>query len=147
MVKIAKYLNLTIIFVLLVIILLLLSSFIDRVFITPPVSASLPEELRTNKQEVIQVNILNASGEPGLASKAKEFLRVRGFDVVEIGNNKDILENSTIIDRLGDIGSAYKVAYALGINDSLITTKIDSSMFLRSTIIIGKDFAALKPYK
>lgn len=147
MFKIAKYLNLAIIFVLLAAISLLLSSFIDRVFISPPISASLPEELRSNKQEVIQVNILNASGEVGLASKAKEFLRVRGFDVVEIGNHKALLENSAVIDRLGDIGSTYKVAYAMGINDSLITTQIDSSMFLRSTIIIGKDFALLKPYK
>jgi len=147
MFKIAKYINLAIIFVLLILISLLLSSFIDRVFITPPISANLPDELKTNKQEVIQVNILNASGEPGLASKAKEFLRVRGFDVVEIGNNKTIVENSTVIDRLGDIGSAYKVAYAIGINDTLITTQIDSSLFLRSTILIGKDFALLKPFK
>ncbi|MBE2190033.1 MAG: LytR C-terminal domain-containing protein [Desulfobulbaceae bacterium] len=145
--NIVKYLNLAIIFVLTGAVALLLSSFIDRVFISPPVSASLSEDLKSNKQEVIQINILNASGEAGLAARAKEYLRGRGFDVVEIGNYSENLDKSIIIDRLGDINSAYKVAYAVGITDSLITSQIDSSLFLRSSIILGKDFALLKPFK
>lgn len=145
--NITKYLNLTIIIALTLVVTLMLCSFIDRVFISPPVSASLSDELKNNKQEVIQVNILNASGESGLAARAKEYLRVRGFDVVEIGNFSKNIDHSMIVDRLGDLNSAYKVAYAVGIRDSLISTQIDSSLFLRSSIIIGKDFALLKPFK
>jgi len=58
---------------------------------------------------------------------------MRNFDVVEVGNFSEILPNTKIIDRVGDFASAKKVAKALGIADSLITTNIDSTLFVRNT--------------
>lgn len=129
------------------IVICMLSSFINRVFIAPPVDPILSEDLKSTSVEVIQVNVLNASGKQGLAAKVKDFLRNRGFDVVEIGNNDVLLNRSQVIDRLGDTKSAKEVAYALGINDSLVISQPDSNMYLRASIIIGDDFAALKPFK
>lgn len=93
--------------------------------------------------ESIQVNVLNACGESGLASKTRKYLRKRGFDVVEVGNYGGILAKSIVIDRLGDKRSALKTAYALGINDSLVYQNIDSTLYLRNTVIIGKDYKSL----
>jgi hypothetical protein len=51
-----------------------------------------------------------------------------------------------IIDRVGDFASAKKVAKALGIADSLVTTKIDSTLFVRTTIVLGQDYPKLLPF-
>jgi len=129
------------------IVIVMLSSFINRIFISPPIDPSIDEEIETSgKEVVIQVNILNACGESGLAAKVKDYMRFRGFDVVEIGNYHSIVEKSMVFDRLGDLRSARKVAYALGINDSNVVSSIDSNLYLRSTIVIGKDFSLLKPF-
>lgn len=97
--------------------------------------------------ESIQVNILNACGEDGLASKARKYLRKRGFDVVEIGNYPGLLDKSVVIDRLGDRRSALKTAYAFGVNDSLVYKNIDSTLFVRNTLIIGKDYKNLNAFQ
>lgn len=142
-----KALNITAITILSIVVVTMLSSFLLRVS-TPPVDSHISlETAKINPQDVIQVNVLNACGVTGLASQAKEYLRNRGFDVVEVGNYSEKVEKSQILDRLGDPESAKKVAFAVGISDSCITQQIDSALFLRSTIIIGKDFASLKPFK
>jgi hypothetical protein len=143
-----QHLNFAIIFVLTLVVTVMTTSFVLRIAVAPPVSATIDNSIaKSTAQEVIQVNILNACGVKGLASKAKEYLRARGFDVVEIGNYDDLTTNSMIIDRLGDHKSARQVAYAIGIQDSMIVAKIDSNLFLRSTIVIGSDFSQLKPFK
>ncbi len=129
------------------IVIVMLSSFVNRVVISPPVDANIEEGIEASENEtVIQVNVLNACGETGLAAKVKEFMRLRGFDVVEIGNFPSSEEKSYVLDRVGDMGSARKVAYAIGVPDSMVVSSIDSTLYLRSTIIIGKDFASLKAF-
>jgi maleate cis-trans isomerase len=143
-----QHLNYVMIGFLTVLVTVMATSFVLRVAVAPPVSATIDNSIaKSNAQEVIQVNILNACGTKGLASKAKDYLRARGFDVVEIGNSEEMTNNSQIIDRLGDIKSAKQVAYALGIRDTMITSVIDSNMFLRATIIIGSDYQDLKPFR
>ncbi|MCX8054254.1 MAG: LytR C-terminal domain-containing protein [Ignavibacteria bacterium] len=129
------------------IVIVMLSSFINRVIISPPVQAEIDNGANTSQNDVvIQVNVLNACGETGLAAKVMEFLRLRGFDVVEIGNYPKKEEKSFVLDRLGDVRSARKVAYAIGVPDSLVVSAIDSTLFVRSTVVIGKDFPLLKPF-
>ena len=127
-------------------VILMLSSFIFRIS-NPPISAAVVSTDRINElEQFIQVNVLNACGKAGLANNVKNYLLERGFDVVEIGNYDVPLENSVIIDRVGDANSSKKVAYAMGIKDSFVMTEIDSAMYVRSTIIIGKDYFTLKPF-
>ena len=142
-----KTANLTFISALGILVILMISSFVVRLF-NPPVSAELENNIqKTNEIEYsIQVNVLNACGKDGLAKCVKEFLIQRGFDVVEIANYHENIDNSMIIDRVGDYSSNSKVAYAVGIDQSCITTDIDSSQFVRSTIVIGKDYFTLKPF-
>ena len=52
-----------------------------------------------------------------------------------------------MIDRIGDPVSARKVAYALGIREERIETDIDSTLYLRATVIIGDDYRSLRPFE
>lgn len=146
--KLSSSLNFIIIVFLCFTVGLMLNAFISRVFISPPIDSTIDKKVEPyTKTEVIQLNVLNACGENGLAARAKEYLRARGYDVVEIGNYSTPTPRSIVVDRMGDVSSAKKVAYAFGINDSLITSIIDSNLFVRTTVIIGEDFYDLKPYK
>ncbi len=142
-----QQLNYLIIGFLTLLVTIMATSFVLRVAVTPPVSASIINDVsKSTAQEVIQVNILNACGAKGLATKTKDYLRARGFDVVEVGNHNEVYSKSMIIDRLGDLNSSKQVAYALGIKDSLVKSVIDSNMFLRATVIIGSDYSELNPF-
>lgn len=94
----------------------------------------------------IQINILNSTGESGLADKARLYMRQHSFDVVEIGNYSPVQEVSQVIDRVGDIEVAKQTARAIGISDSLVTSKIDSSLFINATIILGNDYKKLQAF-
>ena len=128
-------------------VVLMFSSFVMRLA-NPPIENRLDESIEpTNEtEEIIQVNVFNACGKNGLASEMQHFLMERGYDVVSIDNYDTELESSVIIDRLGDITSANKVAYALGMQKTQIRSNIDSAQLVRSTIIIGKDYFTLKPF-
>ena len=128
-------------------VVVMLSSFIMRL-VNPPISAELDADIeKTNEiEQKIQINVLNGCGKDGLAGKVKMYLIERGFDVVSIGNYSDVLEKSVVVDRIGDLKSSSRVAYAMGINDSYVTSEIDSTLYVRSTIIVGKDYFELKPF-
>ncbi|MEP7219008.1 MAG: LytR C-terminal domain-containing protein [Bacteroidota bacterium] len=97
--------------------------------------------------EHIQVNVVNACGSDGMAMKFTEFLRARKFDVPEFSTEKRRESHSRVLDRVGDPLSAQKVAYALGISPKNIETAIDSSLFIRATVVIGEDYQQLRPMK
>ena len=74
-------------------------------------------------------------------------MRIRGFDVVEIGNYGKPQSKTCVFDRVGDLGSALKVAKAMGVADSLVFTKKDSTLFLRATVVLGSDYKYLKSFR
>ncbi|HYF02560.1 MAG TPA: LytR C-terminal domain-containing protein [Patescibacteria group bacterium] len=116
--------------------------------VKPPVDAVVEDEsVRLTPGEVIQINVLNASGEAGIARKVMDFMRARGFDVVEIDNFKNHEDRSFVIDRIGDRSSARKVSYAMGIPDSLMRRDVDSTLYLRASVVIGRDFKTLKAFR
>jgi hypothetical protein len=137
---------LTIIGLLTIILIVFGISFSYRMMHPPPDPTIANNTMKVTEQEVIQINVLNANGMSGVASSAKNYLRSVGFDVVSVGNYNRVVEKSIIIDRVGDGLSARKVAYALGISDSLILKEVDSSLFVRSSVILGLDYRTLKPF-
>ncbi|MBL7973642.1 MAG: LytR C-terminal domain-containing protein [Candidatus Kapabacteria bacterium] len=120
--------------------------FVKRMFFTPPIEATIHNE-SSNVTQVIQVNVVNASGEQGVAKKAMDYLRHRGFDVIEISNSSEQQTTSEVLDRVGDSIMVHQVAYAMGISSSHISTELDTNMYLHATILIGTDYPALKPFK
>ncbi len=124
------------------VVLVFLGSLVWRL-INPPVSPLVNED---DPRSTIQVDVVNASGRQGAGRHTLEFLRERGFDVVEISSASDRPKRSLVIDRMGDKVSARKVANALGIADTLISTDIDSMRFVRATILLGADIDNLEPF-
>lgn len=125
----------------------MLIAFADGVLNTPHINSQLDNQVeKINNQEVIQVSILNSTVMNGLANKVRTYMQMRNFDVVEIGNYSQPLTRTIVIDRLGDSLSALKVAKLLGVADSLVITQIDSTLFVRTTIILGQDYPKLVPF-
>ncbi|MBM4168916.1 MAG: LytR family transcriptional regulator [Ignavibacteria bacterium] len=104
----------------------------------------ITEGVRTR---AIQMDVLNAAGENRLALRATEYLRAHGFDVVEMGNALSGTQDHTlVIDRVGNIESARRVATALGVPDHQVVQRIDPTLYLDVTVMIGKDYQSLKPW-
>jgi hypothetical protein len=93
---------------------------------------------------VIQLEVLNGCGVPGLATRFTSSLRQYGFDVVETGNfdNFDMTE-TLIISRNGNMQNARRVASALGIPEERILREESPDFYLDATIVIGSDFPTL----
>ena len=139
------YINFAVLALLLIVVSVMLSSFVMRVIVSPPVESKLIEKTQKEiVEKTIQINVLNGCGVQGIAKKVKEYLRMRGFDVVETANYPEDVEKSFVIDRMRDSLSSQKVAYALGIDRSKVKTKVDSSLFIRCTVVIGSDYKNLK---
>jgi len=124
--------------------LLMLFSLVVRLNSTPLDTHINKKNQKGGFNNTIQLNVLNATGEPGIASKTRNHLRKLGFDVVEIGNYETRLDTTIIIDRLGDKLSAFKLSRAIGLDEKKIITDIDYSLYLRATIVLGKDYSNLR---
>jgi hypothetical protein len=124
---------------------LFLWSFVDRLFLEPPVE---PETMKGGKQHTIQLDVLNGSGTAKLSQRFTDYLRSRGFDVVEMGNYKDSrVERTRVIDRAGNLAAAQQVAEALGVPKDRVTQEVDRTLYLDVSVVIGKDYRSLKPFK
>jgi LytR cell envelope-related transcriptional attenuator len=144
----SKWYKLLIIIVLSSVVFVLIFILINRLFINPPVDSLLPHnQRRTVSEQYIQLNVLNGTNNKGIARQAMNYLRDRGFDVVEINNYESFVKKSFILDLVNDSLSAHNVAFAVGIGDSMILKRIDSSLYLRVSLIIGQDYLQLKPFR
>ncbi len=94
----------------------------------------------------LQVDVLNACGVPGVAELVSDYLRDAGFDTPSYGNAPDPEPFSMVLDRVGDSLSALRVARALQIPDERIVRRIDSSRYVKATVVIGRDYRSLAPF-
>ena len=94
--------------------------------------------------DVIQIEVLNGCGVPGLAAKFTSVLRQNGFDVVESGNFETFdVTRTLVIDRSGNTENARRVARALGVPENRIIREISSDFYLDVTVVIGSDYETL----
>jgi hypothetical protein len=129
-------------------VIVLLGSFIYQQFFSEQIDSEIFDAASGMEiKKKTQIGILNGCGVDGLASRAKKYMDGLKFDVVDVGNYDSTVKKSFIIDRVGDWDAAIRSAEAFGINDSLIFEKIDSSKYLKNTIIIGMDYKEMKPFK
>lgn len=95
----------------------------------------------------IQIDILNATGENRIAAKFRDYLKQKGFDVVDMGNYKSEQERTLVVDKCGDITKSKRIADALGISQKNIIQQLERSNFIDATVLIGKDYNELKPFQ
>lgn len=127
--------------------ILLLYSLVARSFL-PRTDASREANPAGLQGDIMQVEVRNGCGVAGLAGTATLFLRERGFDVVEVGDYVRFdVEHSTVIDRVGDPAAARKLAAAMGIDEERITQDVRPDLYLDATVIVGKDYEVLRPFR
>ncbi|MBA4311466.1 MAG: hypothetical protein C0417_02435 [Chlorobiaceae bacterium] len=103
------------------------------------------EKQQLQPPRIIQLDVLNGCGAKGVGSRFTDFLRANGFDVVEMKNYKSFLVNQTlVVDRIGDLSLARRIAAALGVSEKNIIQQINPDYFVDVSVIIGKDFSELK---
>lgn len=89
-----------------------------------------------------QIQVLNACGETGAAKIVSDFLRKKGYDVVEYGNNDKWYYKHTIIaSRCRDMTIAGQVADALHTPRVLLLR--EEGTLLDATVFVGKDYKEL----
>lgn len=98
--------------------------------------------------EIVQVGVRNGSGAPGIAARTTRYLRRRGFDVVEAGNHSSFDEpRSFVVDRVGDLDAARRVAAALGIPEDRVHQDLRPEYYLDASVVLGRDYASLHPFQ
>jgi hypothetical protein len=127
-----------------VLLLVLVVALLTR-FIYPRVSADRTDHLSHLISEVIQIEVLNGCGVPGIATRFTNALRNNGFDVVDSGNFESFdVRETIVIDRSGNLDHAMRIARALGISEKNIIRETSPNFYLDATVVIGSDYDQLK---
>ncbi len=96
-------------------------------------------------QRIIQLDVMNGCGAKGISAKFTNYLRTRGFDVVEMKNYKTFsVSHTLVIDRVGDLAAARHVADALGVPDEHVIQQINPDYFVDVSVVIGADYLSLR---
>ena len=96
----------------------------------------------------LQVEVLDGAGNMKAAQRVTNFLRARGYDVVEMKKNSEgIEERSIIIDRSGNLEAAKKMASSMGIPPDKVFQKVDRTLYLDITFVLGKDYSRLTAFQ
>jgi calcineurin-like phosphoesterase len=90
---------------------------------------------RVTAAERVRVEVLNATHTHGLARRATQYLRDRGFDVVASGTAHDQRDSTLIIDRTNHPVWAGRVARAF--NGARVQLAPDSSRYVDITVLLG----------
>jgi hypothetical protein len=93
-------------------------------------------------RHVIRVQVLNGSGEDGIASRVASFLREGGFQVVEVGNaDRPDYFATLVVARRTDPEAARMVAHYLG--GLPVVRQAWSSETAEVTVVLGSDRSRL----
>jgi LCP family protein required for cell wall assembly len=87
----------------------------------------------------IKMEILNGSSNPGQAQSLRNFFVEYGFNVVHFGNAmRDDYTRTMVIDRIGSPSLAKRIADIINCRE--VYTRIDKTLLVDVTIVIGNDF-------
>ena len=101
-----------------------------------------PVDLAEATPEPGHVAIQNGTQTDGLAATAKADLESKGFTVTEVGNAEGDYPKTVIIDYKGRKDYIAKLAAALGLPASIVTTLPDANQPLDALVILGDDYPA-----
>jgi hypothetical protein len=129
--------------VLSVVVLYLGYSFVLRMTVAPSLD---PVRDGDPRGRPIQVDVINGSGAAKIGSRYTQYLRSRGYDVVEVRTyHRSDIAQSIVVARTSNPKNAEKVATALGIDPARIIQEVSPEYFVDVSVLIGKDFPSLKP--
>jgi hypothetical protein len=132
----------------LIVVLVVVTGYFSYAFMMKSSRASSDAAAGTTKVRVIQLDVLNGCGAKGAGIKCTSYLRSNGFDVVEMKNYKTFtVPRTLVVDRVGDLVSARRVAASLGVSDQNVIQQINHDYFVDVSVIIGADYASLRALK
>jgi hypothetical protein len=92
----------------------------------------------------IKIEVLNGCGVQDLARVTTDYLRKKGFDVINYANAAEEQKRTVVIDRLSPEKKWAKiVAKALEVN--LTSAIVDSSLCVHVLVLLGKDYDEVMP--
>lgn len=96
----------------------------------------------------LEVEVLDGAGSMRAAQQMTNILRAQGYDVVEMKRNNGEVEDRTFIfDRSGNLDAARKLATVLGVPLDKVFQKIDRTLYVDITVVLGKDYPRLKAFQ
>lgn len=106
------------------------------------------KQVTVSTQKKLRVEVYNGCGVSGVAKKLTDFLRQRNIDVVYFGNYEKMdLSETLLIDRTDyNLTNAKIIGKIIGLDDRMFP-QISPQRQLDVTIIIGKNYSQLKPFK
>ena len=107
--------------------------FLAHAFASPPEAPS--------DDKAIVVEVLNGTGAAGLAAQAAKVLRLKGVDVMALGQAPRPRSRTVIYDRIGDFNRAARVRAALGCPTAIAATRIDALRGVDASVELGGDCA------
>ena len=123
---------------------LLLIVYFSYAFMSRTTPGSPHDVAQTKSLKLIQLDVLNGCRINGAAGKVTKSLRASGFDVVEMKNYKmSNVHQTIVVDRVGDLTNARRVAQALGVSEKNVVQQINPDYFVDVSVIIGDDFTTL----
>lgn len=128
-------------------VMVLLYGLVTRTLV-PPANPNRASDKTELVGTIIQVEVRNGAGIDHLAAETTHYLRQRGFDVVDVGNYETFRQDrSIVIDRVGDLEAARRVAEALGLPSDRVRQDIQRQYYLDASVIIGHDYKQLRPFQ
>jgi hypothetical protein len=101
------------------------------------------DRVSDSKHRVIRVQVLNGSGEGGVASRVASFLREGGFQVVEVRNaDRSDYFTTMVVSRRPGLAAARAVAHDLG--DLPVIRQAWESDLAEVTVVLGSDRSRLR---
>jgi hypothetical protein len=101
-------------------------------------SVTRHDEVRAPNGARIRVQVLNTTKTRGLARRATQLLRDRGFDVVELGTVGPTMDTTLVLDLSGHPAWAEAVAKVMA--PAHTRARRDSSRYLDISVLVGSSW-------
>ncbi len=106
------------------------------------VQSKIPGELRPWKLEVV-----NTTGEPGLALKVADHLRLLGYDVVDVRTQRATEPvPTTFINRSGVTAVSADLQTTLELTPERFKTELDRALLLDMSVFVGTDIRSIPAF-
>lgn len=92
----------------------------------------------------IKIEVLNGCGVQDLARVTTDYLRKKGFDVINYANAAEEQQRTVVIDRLSPEKRWAKIV-AKALDLDLTSAIIDSSLCIHVLVLLGKDYDEVMP--
>jgi hypothetical protein len=94
----------------------------------------------------IKIEVLNGCGIQDLARVTTDYLREKGFDVINYANAAEEQKRTVVIDRLSPEEKWAKIV-ASALDIELTSAIVDSSLCIHVLVLLGKDYEEVMPKK